>query len=121
MKGKALSVSLFCLIAAMSVAASGEKITVLNPAVANKMAERLPLSPRLSSLDGKTLYLVDIGWGGPEAAGGVYQEIQAWFAQNMPTVKIAIRRVKGSYEADQPELWKDISQNGAAAFIGIAG
>jgi hypothetical protein len=96
-------------------------ITVLNPIVANKMPDRLPLSPRLTTLEGKTLYMVDIGWGGPDAAPGVYAEIQAWFAKNMPSVKTEIRRIKGSYESDDPVLWKEISSKGNAAFIGISG
>ena len=100
---------------------SGQLITVLNPAVANKLAERLPLSPRLDTLEGKTIYLVDIGWGGPQAAASVYEEIQAWFAKNMPSVKTEIRRIKGSYESDDPALWKEIAQKGNAAIVGISG
>lgn len=48
----------------MAAQSGGGKVTVLNPAIASKMAKRAPLSPRLSTLDGKTLYLVDINWGG---------------------------------------------------------
>jgi hypothetical protein len=47
--------------------------------------------------------------------------MQAWFAQNKPSVKTVIRRIRGSYESDDPELWKEIKQNGDAALIGIAG
>lgn len=101
--------------------APGPLITVMNPAVANKMVDRLPLSPRLSTLENKTIYFVDIGWGGPQAAPSVYEEIKAWFAKNMPTVKTAYRRIKGSYESDDPELWQEIVQKGNAAFVGISG
>ncbi len=100
---------------------TGPLITVMNPAVANKMADRLPLSPRLDTIEGKTIYLVDIGWGGPQAAPSIYEEIQAWFARNRPSVKVVLRRIKGSYESDDPDLWKEIKQNGHAALIGIAG
>jgi len=96
-------------------------ITVLNPAVANKMADRLPLSPRLDTLEGKTLYLVDIGWGGPQAGASVYEEMKAWFAQNIPTLKIQVRRIRGGYETDDKELWKEIGQNANAAILGVAG
>jgi hypothetical protein len=91
-------------------------ITVLNPAIASKMADRLPLSPRLTTLEGKTIYLVDINWGGPEAAYSVFEEIQSWFAQ-----KIVIKRKAGMYTQDDPQLWKEIQKNGNAAMIGISG
>lgn len=85
------------------------------------MVDRVPLGPRLDSLEGKTLYLVDLGWGGPEAAPSIYEEMKAWFAQEMPSVKVEIRTIEGSYMADQPKLWKEISEKGHAAMIGISG
>jgi hypothetical protein len=97
------------------------KITVLNPAIESKMVDRVPLSPRLDTLEGKTIYLVDINWGGPEAAYSVFEEIQSWFAQNKPSVKIIIKRKYGSYSNDDPALWKEIAKNGNAAMIGISG
>jgi hypothetical protein len=97
------------------------KWTVLNPAVASKMAERIPLSPRLNTLDGKTVYMVDINWGGTEAAYSVFEEMQAWFAKNMPSVKTVIKIKKGGYETDDPALWKEIAKEGHAAIIGVSG
>jgi hypothetical protein len=101
---------------------TGALITVLNPAVANKMVDRLPLAPRPNSLEGKTIYMVDINWGGPEAAYSVFEEMQAWFAKNMPTVKTEIRRKKGSYATDDPALWKEMGDKKVdAAIVGISG
>jgi hypothetical protein len=95
--------------------------TVLNPAISNKMVDRVPLSPRLDTLEGKTLYMVDINWGGPDAAYSVFEEIQAWLSQNMPSVKTIIKRKSGMYTTDDPALWKEIAKNGNAALIGISG
>jgi hypothetical protein len=97
------------------------KITVLNPAVASRMVERLSLSPRLNTLEGKTIYMVDINWGGSETAYSVFEEMQAWFGRNMPAVKSVIKIKRGGYDADDPALWKEIAQNGNAAIIGVSG
>lgn len=99
---------------------SGPKITVLNPAVANAMVPRLPLSPRLSSLEGKTIYMVDIGWGGPEAGYDVLQVISRRLTQEIRDVKTVVLRKKGSYMADDPELWKEIKTKGNAAILGLS-
>ena len=98
-----------------------ERITVMNPVVESKLAERLPLAPRLDTLEGKTLYMVDINWGGPDAGYGVFKQIEAWLAVNMPSVKVEIRRLRGSYMMEDPALYKEIADKGDAALIGISG
>ncbi len=99
-------------------AQSSELITVMNPAIAGKIAERMPLSPRLDTLEGKTIYMVDNQWGGPEGAYQLFEEIQAWFGKNMPGVKVVLRRTKDNMFGDDPALWKEISEKGDAAIIG---
>jgi hypothetical protein len=97
-------------------------ITVLNPAVAAGMAERVPLAPRLDKLDGKTIYLVDTDWGGMGQNDGILQEMQAWFAEQMPTVKTIIKVKKGNFVTDDPGLWKEIADNkGDGVVLGVAG
>jgi hypothetical protein len=107
------------------IAKAGEErmITVLNPALSRQMAERVPLAPRTGgSLDGKTIYLVDMQWGGPDAGYSVFEEMQKWFSKNMPSVKTVLRRTSNGWMGDDPALRKEIVENKAAgAVIGIGG
>jgi hypothetical protein len=100
---------------------SAGKITVLNPACSSTLAERVSLAPRtFSSLEGKIVYLVDIGWGGPKAGYDVFEAMQGWFAKNIPSVQAVLVKKKGSYAEDDPELWKKIKAEGDACIIGLS-
>ena len=97
-------------------------MTVLNPAISTKFIERVPLCSRLSTLENKTLYLVDMQWGGPEAAHSVFEEMQSWFSRNMPSVKIVIKRMGSGPFGDDPGLRKEIVDKKVDGVItGIAG
>jgi len=97
-------------------------LTVLNPAISTRMAERVPLGPRLNTVEGKTLYLVDMQWGGPEAAYSVFEEMQGWFARNMPSVKIVIKRMSSGPFGDDAGLRKEIMDKKVDGVLtGIAG
>jgi hypothetical protein len=96
-------------------------ITVLNPAISSKLAERVPLAPRLDTLEGKTIYLYDTQWGGPQAAYSVYEEMQGWFSRNMPSVKTVIYRGPG-WMAEDKEILKVVTANKVdGVILGIAG
>jgi hypothetical protein len=96
--------------------------TALNPAVTAKLAERVPLAPRLETLDRKTIYLVDTDWGGMGQNDGILQEMQAWFAEHMPSVKTIIKVKKGNFVTDDPVLWKEIADaKGDGVVLGVAG
>ena len=123
----AAAVLTFCGIAmvqaARDAAASEERlITVLNPAITEKLAERVPLvAPRPDTLEGKTIYLVDMNYEGFGRTAVLY-EMQAWFARNMPSVKTIYKLKSGSYISDDPALWKEIAANkGSGVIIGVAG
>ena len=97
-------------------------ITVLNPAISSKMTERIPLAPRTDTLEGKTIYLVDLQWGGPEAAYSVFEEMEDWFSRNMASVSVEIRRSSGGWMGDDPALREEIISNKAGGVvIGIGG
>jgi len=77
------------------------------------------MAPRLDSLDGKTVYLVNQGFGGSEL---FMEQFQAWFAENMPTVKTVSKRKTGFiFRDDTTDLWKEIKEKGDAVIFGVAG
>jgi hypothetical protein len=77
------------------------------------------LARRLDSLQGKTVYLVDTGFGG---SGLFLDEMERWFADHLPDVKIVRRRKTGHvFRDDTKDLWAEIKENGHAAVLGVAG
>ncbi len=96
-------------------------ITVMNPAITEKPAERVPIAPRLNTLKGMTIYLVDVNYEGILGTP-VMGEIQRWFTKNMPEVKTVLKLKRGNYATDDPALWKEIKDNrGDGVILGVAG
>jgi hypothetical protein len=80
--------------------------------------ERQLMAPRLNSLDGKVVYLVETGFHG---ARDFMEQVAEWFARNMPAVKLESRSTQGSIFSDDPVLWAEIRDKGDAAIIGVGG
>jgi len=78
----------------------------------------LKMAPRLDSLEGKTVYLVDTGFAG---SADFMAEVQNWFTLHRPSVKTELRHKKTSMFTDEPELWAEIKKNGDAAILGVGG
>ncbi|HXA78163.1 MAG TPA: hypothetical protein VNV41_13615 [Candidatus Acidoferrales bacterium] len=98
-------------------AASGETtVETLNPKGTPPPIQLIPMAPRLGSLDGKTVYLVDTGF---EGGGFLLNQIQLWFNRNMPSVTVVFKRKAGPYAEDDPALWKEIKEKGNAAIMAI--
>ena len=96
------------------------KITVLNPLGKPPAIRQIPMAHRLDTLDGKTVYFVDVLFRGPTGGGGsLLREMMDWFAKNMPKVKMAFREKAGSYFDDDPKLWAEIKERGDAMVMAI--
>jgi len=70
-----------------------EKVTVLNPVGFPPKITPKPMAPRLDSLDGKTVYLVDPRF---DDSGLFLRQVQEWFADHMPSVKTKLLRCLAS-------------------------
>ena len=100
------------------VQASGttDKITVLSPLGKPPAIHILAMAPRLKSLDGKTIYIVDDGYVGGDV---LLKEIIAWFGRNMPNVHAVYRRKAGGFPDEDPALWAEIKEKGDAMIMGM--
>lgn len=76
------------------------------------------MAPRLDTLKGKTVYLVNTGFAGSKE---FMEELQDWLNHNHPEIKTELRAKKTSMFTDEPELWAEIKQNGDAAILGVGG
>ena len=77
------------------------------------------LAKRLGSLDGKTIYLIDIGYGGSYK---FMLAVQRWFETNMPTVKTVRKRTPSTFLSDRDAaFFEDVKANADGAVIGVAG
>jgi hypothetical protein len=95
---------------------SAEKITVLNPTGYPPKITKKTAAPRLESLDGKTVYLVDCRF---DDSIELLKQVQAWFAQHMPGVKTRIVSLSATYQHDDPKTWAEIKAHGDAAIVGV--
>jgi hypothetical protein len=95
---------------------SAEKITVLSPVGYPPKINRKTAAPRLESLVGKTIYLVDCRF---DDSIELLKQVQAWFAQHMPGVDTRIISLSATYQKDDPKTWQEIKTNGHAAIVGV--
>jgi len=97
-----------------------KQIVVLNPEIQSiKTAELFPLALRLDTLNVKTVYLVDVGFGGDAGGYSLLTEMQKWFAQNYPQVNTILKRKPGTFGGDAPDLWGEIREKGSAMIMAI--
>lgn len=91
------------------------KITVLNPVGYPPKITPKPMAPRLQSLDGKTIYLVDPRF---DDSGLFLRQVRNWFADHMSSVTTKLVEMSSVYTKDDPKTWEMIQANGDGAIIG---
>ena len=74
---------------------------------------------RLDTLENKTVYLVDTGFGG---SYNFMLQLQKWFKERMPSVTTIRKRKPGNvFMDDNNDLWEEIKKKGQAVVLGVAG
>ena len=116
-----LCLGLFCTFTALNdqaqAAPAEEKITVLTPLGTPPPIKLKTMAPRLDTLEGKTIYVVDDGFVGGD---NLLHEIVAWFEREMPKTKaIYKRKGGGGFESEDPELWAEMKEKADGIIIGM--
>ncbi|MFT8245854.1 UGSC family (seleno)protein [Roseomonas sp. BN140053] len=73
-------------------------------------------APRLDSLDGKTVFLIDSRF---DDSVELLKQVAAWFAEKMPGVATELVSLASYYGQDDPALWTRIKAEGHGAIIGV--
>ncbi|HTY61904.1 MAG TPA: hypothetical protein VMG30_06570 [Acidobacteriota bacterium] len=108
--------AILLLSLASSVSAQDAKISVLNPKGTPPPTPLVPMAPRLDTLEGKTIYFVDIKY---EGGASLLHEIMAWFTQNIPTAKLVFVENQGSYDQEDAKLYAEIKQKADAVVMAV--
>ncbi len=93
-----------------------EKLKVMNPMGYPPQITQVGMAPRLDTLEGKTVYLVDCRFDDGDI---LLEQMQNWFSERAPGVKTELRRKSGVYTERDPELFEEIRERGDAAVLAV--
>ncbi len=91
------------------------KLTVHDPRGYPPKVSGKQLAPRLQSLDGKVVYLVDCLF---DNSAVFMDQLRQWFAENLPAVETPIITPRQSW-VDDPEMRARVAAGGDAAILGV--
>ena len=92
------------------------KTTVLNPMGQPPAIARVPMAPRLTTLEGKTIYIVDINFTDTHQ---FFTEMQQLLSEKYPKTTFVVKTKRGTYFDDDPQLWAEIKEKGHAMIMGV--
>ncbi|MCZ4313268.1 hypothetical protein O4H66_07615 [Comamonadaceae bacterium G21597-S1] len=96
--------------------AQGKAVQVLNPRGTPPAITLRPMAPRPTSLDGRTVYLVDVRFMNGKS---FLEEVQRELAARLPQVRTVVRQKRGGYTEDDPELWREIEAQAGVVVMAI--
>jgi hypothetical protein len=95
-------------------AASTEQITVLNPMGTPPPIELKPMAPRLDTIEGKTIYIVNDGYPGSNI---LCAEMQKGFSEQFPNTTFVYKDKQGGMGGRDQALWTEMEEKADAMII----
>jgi hypothetical protein len=93
-----------------------QKITVLNPMGTPPPVKLKPMAPRLNTLEGKTIYVVDQGYLGTD---NLLKEMIIWLEREYPKTSFVFKRLGMSMGTQPPPLFAEIKEKADAVIMGL--
>lgn len=90
--------------------------TVINPRGQFPATQQMPMARRLNSLEGKTIYIVDVRWPYTHQFA---EEMRNALSERYHDARFVVREKTGSYMEDDPKLWSEIQEQGDAAIVTV--
>ena len=91
-------------------------VTIINPQGQPPASQQTPMARRLDSMNGKTVYLVDVRW---PYTHQFLEELYNVLSHRYPTTTFVMREKAGSYGEADPKLWAEIQERGNAAIVAV--
>ena len=97
---------------------SDKVVRALNPKGLFNDVQRAPLSPRLETLEGKTIYIINSWPGETHGFTNVEKALDAYLCDKYAGIRLEYR-TRLSYSSDDPPLWAEMKEK-ADGFIYFA-
>ena len=116
-----LCLSLFCRFPILYAQVQGKaeasaKITVLNPLGTPPPITLKTMAPRLNTLEGKTVYLVNQGYLGTD---NLLNEMMVWLQKEYPKTTFVYKELGRSMGPQAPPLFAEIKEKADAVIMGL--
>ena len=108
----------FISFSGWAVQDSEARIVVMNPRGIQPEIRKIPMAERQSTLDGRTVYIVDTKY--PNTKPFV-NELQSSLQAKYPKTTWVIREKFGMYMDDDPALWKETREKADGGAIVLVG
>jgi hypothetical protein len=105
----------FQISVSQTVSTQDAKITVMNPRGIQPPIRLIPM-PERTSLEGKTVYIVDTKYANTKP---FVNELHKILQERYPKTNWVLRDKRGMYMTDDPDLWAEIKEKAVAMVMPI--